>query len=133
DPASSSQMANELVEAKENLVTGRSAFQEIRRLEAEESSAKRALEGAAQRLKQWRDVTCRIDANRLDESAQAKSLLEQQAREQEGRAALARTQEQIAGIDQQTQALSIRSQQLEKLYSAIIRAARKDDLARQLI
>ncbi len=132
DPAATDQLARELVEARGSLADARSAAQEIRRFEAEESSAKRALEGASQRLKQLRDLTARIDASRQSEAAQTKGLPEQQAREQEVRAALLRTQEQIADTERQAQTLSANEQQLEKLSSAAIRAIRKDDLARQL-
>jgi hypothetical protein len=132
DPAATDQLAKELVEAKGSLADARSAVQEIRRFEAEESSARRALEGAAQRLKQWHDLTGRIDASRQSETVQAKELPDQQAREQEARAALLRTQEQIADVEKRAQTLSVREQQLEKLAAAAVRALRKDDLARQL-
>jgi DNA repair exonuclease SbcCD ATPase subunit len=132
DPAATDQLAKELVEARGSLADARSAAQEIRRFEAEESSARRALEGASQRLKQLRDLTGRIDASRQSEVAQTRGLPEQQAREQEARAALLRTQEQIADTEKQAQTLSANEQQLEKLSSAAIRAIRKDDLARQL-
>ena len=79
-----------------------------------------------------RDLTSRIDASRQSEAAQAKGLPEQQAREQEARAALLRTQEQLADIEKQAHGLSTQEQQLEKLAAASIRAMRKDDLARQL-
>lgn len=133
DPAATDQLAKELVEARGSLTDARSAAQEIRRFEAEESSARRALEGASQRLKQLRDLTSRIDASRQSEAAQTKGLPEQQAREQEARAALLRTQEQLADIEKQAHGLSTQEQQLEKLAAASIRAMRKDDLARQLM
>lgn len=132
DPATTSRLAKELMEAKGCLAEGRSSAQEIRRFEAEESNARRALESAAQRLKQLRDVAARIDASRQNETALMRGLPEQQAREQEARAAFLRTQEQIADVEKQAQALSTREQQLEKLAAAAIRAIRKDDLARQL-
>ena len=132
DPAATDQLAKELVEARANVADARSAAQEIRRFEAEESNAKRALEGASQRLKQLRDLTARIDASRQSEAAQTKSLPEQQAREQEIRAAMLRTQEQIADTEKQSQTLFANEQQLEKLSSAAIRSVRKDDLTRQL-
>lgn len=132
DPATTDQLAKELIEAQNSLADARSSAQEIRRFEAEESSARRALEGASQRLKQLRDLTGRIDASRKSEAAQTKGLPEQQAREQEARTALLRTQEQIADIEKQARVLSTREQQLEKLAAASIRAMRKDDLARQL-
>jgi hypothetical protein len=132
DPAATDQLARELVEAKGSLAGARSSAQEIRRFEAEESSARRALEGAAQRLKQWRDLTGRIDASRQSEAVQTKELPDQHAREQEARAALLRTQEQIADVEKRAQALSVREQQIEKLTAASVRAIRKNDLARQL-
>lgn len=132
DPAATDQLAKELVEAKGCLADARSSVQEIRRFEAEESGARRALEGVAQRFKQWRDLTGRIDASRQSEAAQTRGLPEQQAREQEARAALLRTQEQIADVEKRAQALSVREQQLEKLAAAAVRAIRKADLARQL-
>lgn len=132
DPAATDQLAKELVEARNSLADARSAAQEIRRFEAEESNAKRGLEGASQRLKQFRDLTSRIDASRLSEAAQTKGLPEQQAREQEARAALMRTQEQLGDIEKLAHRLSTQEQQLEKLASASIRAMRKDDLSRQL-
>lgn len=132
DPAATDQLTKEFAEARNSLADARSAAQEIRRFEAEESSARRALEGASQRLNQLRDLTGRIDANRQSEFALASGLPAQQAREQEARTALLRTQEQIADAERQTPTLSAREQQLEKLATAAIRAVRKDDLARQL-
>jgi DNA repair exonuclease SbcCD ATPase subunit len=132
DPAATDQLAKELVEAKGSLADARSSAQEIRRFEAEESSARRALESAAQRFKQWRDLTGRIDASRQSEAVQTKELPDQQAREQEARAVLLRTQELIADVEKRAQTLSVRQQQLEKLAAAAIRAIRKNDLARQL-
>lgn len=132
DPAAADQLAKELIDAKSSLADARSSAQEIRRFEAEESSTKRALEGASQRLKQLRDLTARIDASRQSEAAQAKLYPEQQAREQEARTVLSRTQEQIADAEQQSQKLSTSEQQLEKLSAATLRALRKDDLERQL-
>ncbi|HTT84135.1 MAG TPA: AAA family ATPase [Rhizomicrobium sp.] len=132
DPTAASQLAHELVEARESLEAGRLSVQEIRRFEAEESGAKRALEGAAQRLKQFRDITARIDASRASESALAQTLPEQQARDQETKAALLQTQEQIAKVEKQSRALSTQEQLLEKLSTAVVRGMRKDDLALQL-
>jgi uncharacterized protein YhaN len=77
-------------------------------------------------------LSSRIDSNRKIETALAAELPHQQAREHEARAALARTEEQIATADRQLHALSGREQQLEKLAGAVLRAQRKDDLARQL-
>lgn len=132
DPVTTDQLAKELIEAKSSFADARSSAQEIRRFEAEESDARRALEGVSQRLKQLRDLTGRIDANRQSEAAQARGLPEQQAREQEARSALSRSQEQIADAEKQVQTLSTRDQQLEKLSAATIRAIRKNDLALQL-
>jgi hypothetical protein len=132
DPATANQIGTELVEAKASLEAARSAALEIRRLEAEESGAKRALDQAAHRLKQQRDIAARIDANRQSETEFAKELPEQQGREQEARAALARADDQIAETHKQASALSSQEQQLEKLASAAVRAQRKDDLKRQL-
>lgn len=132
NPATTDQLAKELVEAKNSLAEARSSAQEIRRFEAEESSARRAVDGASQRLKQLRDLTTRIDASRQSETTQTKNLPEQQAREQEARFVLLRTQEEIADVEKQAHALSTREKQLEKLAAASIRATRKDDLTRQL-
>jgi uncharacterized protein YhaN len=101
-------------------------------LEAEESNARRGIDSAAQRLKQFRDLVSRINANRVSEAALLKELPQQQAREQEARAGLVRTQEQLASVEKNQSALSIREQQLEKLEAAVIRALRKDDLSAQL-
>src|SRR5262249_27205052 len=117
---------------RNRLEEGRSSVQGIRRLEAEDSSATRAVETAAQRLKQFRDVASRVEANRKIEIALAAELPHQHAREQEARTALARTEEQIAESDKQAHALSGREHHLEKLAGAVLRAQRKDDLARQL-
>lgn len=132
DPVTSAQLASELAEARESLASARAAAEELRRFEAEETSAKRALDAASQRLKQFRDLTARIDGNRVQEGTLAASLIEQRATEQEARAALQRTAEQITQADQQAQTLSTSENQIEKLAAAAVRAARKDDLARQL-
>jgi len=61
------------------------------------------------------------------------AFLNNKPREQEARTALvAYTGRQIADTEKQGQTLSANEQQLEKLSSAVIRAIRKDDLARQL-
>ena len=132
DPAATDQLAKELVDAKNSFADGRTAAQEIRRFEAEESGAKRAVEAASQRLKQLRDLTGRIDANREGEATLSKALPEQKEREQEARNALLRTEELIEDASKQARELSALEQQLERLSSAVIRALRKDDLARQL-
>jgi len=99
DPAATEQLAKDVIEAKNSLTDARSSAQELRRFEAEESSARRALESATQRLKQLRDLTARIDASRQNETVLTRELPEQQAREQEARTALLRTQEQIADAE----------------------------------
>jgi chromosome segregation ATPase len=132
DPDAASRMNQELLDAKRSLADARAANQEIRRLEAEETSARRGVEAAAQRLKQLREVSARLDANRTMESATAKDLAELQAREQELRASLSRTQAQIEAAGTRLQELSRRQQQLEKLSAATVRAQRKDELSRQL-
>jgi energy-coupling factor transporter ATP-binding protein EcfA2 len=132
DPVVVAQMTQDLIEARQGLEEGRSSIQEIRRLEAQEDSARRAVEVVAQRLKQFRQLVCRIDSNRKIEIALAIELPEQQAREQEIRAALTRTAEQIATTDRQLHVLTGREQQLEKLAGAMLRAQCKDDLERQL-
>jgi len=132
DPVVAAQMTKDLVEAKQSLEEGRSSMQEIRRLEAEEDSAKRAAEVAAQRLKQFRQLAGRIDSNRKIETSLATELPEHQAREHETRAALTRTEDEIATTDRQLHVLASREQQLEKLAGVMLRAQRKDDLERQL-
>lgn len=132
DPTIAHQLGNELIEAKESLDVGRLSAQEVRRLEAEENSARRALDAAAQRLKQHRDLTGRIDASRRTEKALADGLPAQQAREQEGKVALLHTQEQLAELEAQARSLAVQEQKLGKLSNAIVRATAKDDLARRL-
>src|ERR1700730_219699 len=51
DPGTNGQLAQELAEATNSLSAARASAQEILRFEAEESGAKRAVEGASQRLK----------------------------------------------------------------------------------
>ncbi|MGZ6000106.1 MAG: ATP-binding protein [Rhizomicrobium sp.] len=114
------------------LAEAQSAAQELRRFEAEEMGARRGLEAAAQRLKQFRDLTARIDANRAAEAALARETPEHEAREQEARVALARTQLDIAGVEKTLHALSARERQLERLAGAVLRAQRKEELGRQL-
>lgn len=132
DPAIAHQLANELVEAKESLDAARLSAQEIRRLEAEESSARRALDAVAQRLKQHRDITARIDAGRNTEKVLTDSLPEQQAREREVRATLQQSQEHLAETETQARSLATQEQVLGKLSNAVIRATTKDDLTRRL-
>ncbi|MGJ0535169.1 MAG: ATP-binding protein [Methylocystis sp.] len=132
DPTIAHQLRNELVEAKESLDVGRLSAQEVRRLEAEENSARRALDAAAQRLKQHRDITGRIDASRRTEKALAEGLPAQRAREEEAKVALLHTQEQLAELEAQARLLAVQEQKLGKLSNAIVRATAKDDLARRL-
>ncbi len=132
DPAFTARMQQELVEAKMSLDDALSAAKEIRRLEAEESAARRATEGAAQRLKQHRDLCARIDANRHVEATLARELPAQNAQEHELRGALARSETRIVKIEQGQQGLVVRAHALEMLAAALLRAERKEELARQL-
>jgi DNA repair exonuclease SbcCD ATPase subunit len=132
DPVAVRLATAELLAAKKALAEAQSAAQELRRLEAEEVGARRALEAAAQRLKQLRDLTGRIDTNRTIEVALARKLPEHAAREQEARVALARIQLDIGGVEKTLHALSARERQLERLAGAVLRAQRKEELGRQL-
>jgi hypothetical protein len=132
DPAAAKRLADELLDARRSLADARIAAQEIRRFEAEESGARRALENAAHRAKQLRELTARIDANRESEQSHEKILPERRAREQEARTALFRTHEQMAEVDRSVQNISGREQQLEKLATASVRGMRKDELLHQL-
>ncbi len=122
DPAAVAQMTQELAEARNRLREAQAAAQEIRRLEAENVAAKRALENAAQRLHQHREVASRIDGNRRLEADLAKSLPEHQSREQEARTALARTEEQLATAQAEAKTLGTKEQHLERLAAALVRA-----------
>ena len=132
DPAAVVQMTQVLTDARNGLREAQAADQEIRRLEAESIAAKRALEGAAQRLRQHREVASRIDTNRRLEAELAQSLPVHQSQEQEARAALARTEEQRAIAESEARSLGIKEQHLERLAGALVRATRKDELARRL-
>jgi len=132
DPAAVAQMTQELTDARNSFREAQAADQEIRRLEAESVAATRALEGAAQRLHQHREVASRIDANRRLETDLTKSLPEHLSQEQEARTALARTEEQRAAAESEAKALSIKQQHLERLAGALLRASRKDELTRRL-
>jgi DNA repair exonuclease SbcCD ATPase subunit len=132
DPAAMAQMRQELTGARNSLREAQAADQEIRRLEAETDAARRALEGAAQRLRQHREVASRIDTNRRLEADPAQSLPEHLSQEQEARASLARTEEQRATAESEAKTLANGEQQLERLASALVRAARNDELARRL-
>lgn len=132
DPVATEELTQQLAGARSDLTEARAADQELRRHEAEQSAAKRALEAAALRLAQHRELTARIDANRKAEADCAKDAPELVAREQGARTAAARTDEQITGLKKTLQGLLRREQQIEKLYTATVRAQRKDDLARQI-
>jgi hypothetical protein len=132
DPEAMAQLTQELADARGSLRKAQAAAQEIRRLEAETLAAKRALEGAAQRLREHREVASRIDTHRRLEADVGKSLPEHRSQEQEARAALARTEEQHATIEREAKALVIKEQHLERLASALVRASRKDELTRRL-
>lgn len=132
DPVATEELTEQLIAARGDLAEARAADQEIRRCEAEKSAARGALESAAQRLTQHRELTARLDGNRGVEATLAQELPQLVGREQEARAAVARTQEQSVGVEKSLQALSRREQQLEKLVSATVRAQRKDELGRQL-
>ena len=131
DPAAVAQMTQELAHARNSLREAQAADQEIRRLEAEALADKRALEGAAQRLRQHREVAGRIDTNRRFEGDLAKSFPEHLSQEQESRATLARTEEQRATAEGEAKALAIKEQHLERLSGALVRASRKDELVRR--
>jgi uncharacterized protein YhaN len=132
DPTAMSQMTQELADARNGLREAQAAAQEIGRLEAENLAAKRTLEGAAQRLHRHREVVSRIDRHRCLEADLAMRLPERLSQEQEARAALARTEEQRAAAEGEAKALAIKEQQLERLAGALVRALRKDELARRL-
>jgi DNA repair exonuclease SbcCD ATPase subunit len=132
DPAAVAQMTQELADARNSLREAQAVAQEIRRLEAENIAAKRAVEGAAQRLRQHREVASRIDGNRRLETDLARSLPERLSQEQEARAALARTEEQLATADGETKTLAIKEQHLERLATALVRALRKEELVHRL-
>jgi len=132
DPAAAAQMTQELTDARDSLREAQAADQQIRRLEAESVAAKRALEGAVQRLRQHREVATRIDANRRHEADLTKSLPEHLSQEQEARATLARTEEQRATAESEAKSLGVREQHLERLAGALVRASRKDELVRRL-
>jgi DNA repair exonuclease SbcCD ATPase subunit len=132
DPVATEELTQQLAGARSDLTEAHAADQQIRRHDAEEAAAKRTLEGAAQRLGQYRELTARIDANRQAEATCAHEASALLAREQEARKAAARTQEQTTGVEKSLQALSRREQQIEKLATATMRAQRKDELSRQL-
>lgn len=132
DPVLAEQTVQETAEARKSHAEVLSSLQEIRRLEAEESAAKRATEGAAQRLQQFGTLTERIDSNRSLEASLALELPQRQAREQEARSFLLRTNKLIAELDRDGQALAAREQQIDRLATASVRALRKADLVNQI-
>jgi hypothetical protein len=132
DPAAVAKITQELTHARNSLREAQAADQEIRRLEAEAVAAKRALEGAAQRLRQHREVAARIDSNRRLEADLEKGLPEHLSQEQEARGTLARTDEQRTTTESEAKTLARKEQQLERLAGALVRALRKDELVRRL-
>src|SRR5262249_31742683 len=130
--AAASQMNQDVLAAKNDLTAARAASQEIRRLEAEETAAHRAVEGSTQRLKQFRNICGRVDGNRATETALTKDLPGLHARELELRTTLLRTQEQIGVAESLLQGIFVRQQQLEKLAAAAVRVQRKEELGSQL-
>jgi DNA repair exonuclease SbcCD ATPase subunit len=132
DPATAEQLRQDFSDARKSLADARAATQELRTYEAEETSAKRGAEAAAQRLGQHRELIARIDANRRVETALAQELPQLEAREQEGRSAVARTLEQNSSLDAAFQTLSRREQQAARLDGALTRAQRRNEVARQL-
>jgi hypothetical protein len=132
DPVMAEQAAQEIADSRRSLTEGLASIQELRRLEAEESAAKREIENAAQRLHQFKDVTERIDANRSTEATLSLELPKHTAKEHETRSLLLRTNEQIAVAVQEGQLLSTREQQIERLATASVRALRKADLTSQI-
>jgi AAA domain len=132
DPVAAEELTQQLATARSDLTEARAADQQLRRHEAEEAAAKRTLEGTAQRLAQHHELTARIDGNRQAEAACSQEAPALLVREQEARTTVARTQDQISGVEKALQTLSRREQQIEKLATASMRAQRKDELLRQL-
>lgn len=132
DPVAVALTTQELTDARNSLREAQAADQEIRRLEAESIAARRALEGAALRLRQHREVESRIDSNRRLEADLAERLPERLSQEQEARAALARTEERRAAAESEVKSLGIKEQHLERLAGALVRATRKNELVRRL-
>lgn len=132
DPAAAAHMTEELTDARNKLREAQAAHQEIRSLEAETSAARRALEGAAQRLRQLREIAERVDRNRSLEAELNESLPAILAQEEEARASLARTVEASAATEGDAKELTVREQHLGRLAAAVLRASRKDELIRRL-
>jgi hypothetical protein len=132
DPVVVAQMVQELGDARSRLREARDAAEEIRRLEAENIAAKRAVENAAQRLRQHREVASRIDCNRRLQTDLAKSLPDHLSQEREARGSLARTEEQLAAGQAEGKTLAIKEQHLERLAAALLRSIHKDEMQRRL-
>ncbi|WGD53188.1 AAA family ATPase [Bradyrhizobium sp. CB1650] len=132
DPVAAAHMTEGLTDARNKLREAQAAHQEIRSLEAETSAARRALEGAAQRLRQLREIAERVDRNRSLEADLNGSLPGILAQEEEARASLARTVEASAATEGEAKELTVREQHLGRLAAAVLRASRKDELIRRL-
>lgn len=132
DPTVVAQMTQDLGDARNGLREAQVAHQEIRSLEAETSAARRALEGAAQRLRELREITQRIDRNRALEADLGASLPGHLAREEEVRVSLARTVALLAATESEAKELTVSERHLARLAAAVLRASRKDDLIRRL-
>jgi AAA domain len=122
----------ELLAARNARAEAQAAAQDLRRYEAEAAVALAALEGAAQRLTQFQGLAARIDANRDTEAALAGTLPAHEAREQEARGTLVRTQVDIVEADAKLQAHSARERQLERLAGVVLQTQRKDELGHRL-
>jgi hypothetical protein len=132
NPTYSNQLAGELAQARADLEAGRIAVQEILRLEAEEKSARRALDVAIDRLRQHREVAARIDSSRRLGKNLSESLPEQIEREQHARFALEHTQQQLAEIELQLRSMSTDEHKLGKLLNAAVRSIAKGEHSRRL-
>lgn len=132
DPATMAQMTQELAGARSSLRDAQAAALEIRSLEAERLAAQRSLEAAAQRLREVREVALRIDRNRSLEADLERKLPEFIAKEEEARAALARTDEQLAATESEAKELAAKEQQLDRLATALVRSLGRDETVRRL-
>jgi DNA repair exonuclease SbcCD ATPase subunit len=132
DPAMLAQMTQELAGARSSLRDAQAAALEIRSLEAERLAAQRSLEAAAQRLREVREVALRIDRNRSLEADLERGLPESIAKEEEARAALARTDEQLAASGSEAKELAAKEQQLDRLATALVRSLGRDETVRRL-
>ena len=77
----------------------------------------------------WRPAS--TPSRRL-EAGLGKTLPQHLSQEQEARAALARTDEQLATAESEAKTFAIKEQHLERLAGALVRALRKDELVRRL-